>query len=216
MPKALAQELISALVNLDSQLTGLGLYASNEYQMEKSGRRPYLQVEWNMAMCPRLEALGYTVPKSLPSCRWVHRDKVEVLVQIMSPDGTNCDLFLLRTSVIKVRRFGSGYQMDRHVDHQKRWDELNMDSVVARLWSPAGNRPSYAYQKTSENRVVLFLGFDKAERPFHAELTRLEKQLRWSKHGVEFLTKSWLDPYGRNFNNLIACWTYSHTSDTPS
>jgi hypothetical protein len=204
--KPLAHELINALAELDAKIPGLGLYAANEYQAAEGKLHPYWKTEWNLALFPRLKSLGY---KLITNVAFEQRRKyvglfqpIYTSVRFMTPEGKTCDLRLIRTSMVKVRRYGSGYHMDRRVDFDHRWAQLKMDRQIRQIWWPE----RYSCHSMADLRMVLFLGFDKANRPFHAQMTELEKTGHAAEHNVTFKSKSWPDTYGRDFNILTACW----------
>ena len=196
--KNLAHELISALAELDSRLPQLGLYSCFEYQTPAGKTHPFWKIEWELALRPRLAALGCTLieqpffgkPKyctALPS---------STPIRFLSSTAKVCELRLVRTSTVKVRRYGSGYHVDRTVDFAGRWAQLKMEKHIRGLWWPD------RHQMSADIRMILFLGFDKANRPFHTEMTKLEKASHWAERGVTFKSKSWPDAYGRDFNVL--------------
>jgi hypothetical protein len=204
--KPLAHELINALAELDAKITGLGLYAANEYQAAEGKFHPYWKTEWSLALRPRLESLGHRL---ITNVAFEKRRKyvglfqpIYTSVRFMTPGGKTCDLRLIRTSMVKVRRYGSGYHMDRRVDFDHRWAHLKMDRQIRQIWWPE----RCSCQSMADLRMVLFLGFDKANRPFHAQMTELEKTGHAAEHNVTFKSKSWPDAYGRDFNILAACW----------
>jgi hypothetical protein len=200
--KPLAHELINALAELDAKITGLGLYSCFEYQTPAGKTHPYWKIEWEMALRPRLAALGCTLMEQPVFGKTKYRvvNPLYTTLRFMTPEAKLCDLRLIRTSVVKVRRYGSGYHVDRMVDFADRWAQLKMEKHIRTLWWPD------RYQMSADIRVILFLGFDKANRPFHSEMTKLEKTSRWSEHNITFKSKSWPDTYGRDFNILTACW----------
>jgi len=201
--KPLTYELINALADLDVIIPGLGLYASFEYLVPAGKTHPFWKVEWEMALRPRLEKLGCTIDQTpvFGKTAWNPTNALYTSLRFRTREGKVCDLRLIRTSTVKVRRYGSGYQVDRHVDFTERWAQLKMDRHIRALWWPDRQ------QMSADIRMVLFLGFDKANRPFHKEMTALEKTSRWEEHGVNFKSKSWPDTYGRDFNILTACWS---------
>jgi len=202
--KSLTHELINALAELDSRLTGLGLYASSEHMAPGYWRvHTNWKIEWDLALRPRLEKLGCLVERqpAFEVARYYgYGQPIYTNVRFMTPTAQVCDMRLVRTSMIKVRRYGTGYHLDRTVDFANRWAQLKMEKHVRQLWWP--NR----YQATADIRLVLFLGFDKANRPFHPEFVQLEKSSHWPEHRIKFKSKSWPDTHGRDFNILAACW----------
>jgi hypothetical protein len=204
--KSLAREMISALAELDARIPNLGLYSCFEHQTPAGKTHPFWKIEWEMALRPRLEALGCTLDQKPIFGKTKYRTHGHLPctpLRFLTPIAQVCDLRLIRMSKVKVRRYGSGYHMDRTVDFDGRWAQLKMDKHIRELWWPD------RYQMSADIRMILFLGFDKANRPFHSELTALEKATRWTESKIEFQSKSWPDTDGRDFNILAACWTSS-------
>jgi len=201
--KPFTHELVAALADLDVIIPGLGLYASFEYLAPAGKTHPYWKVEWEMALRPRLEKLGCKMDQTpaFGKTAWNPKNALYTTIRFRSPDGKVCDLRMIRTSTVKVRRYGSGYHVDRTVDFADRWAQLKMDKHIRQLWWPD------RCQMSADIRLVLFLGFDKANRPFHKEMTALEKTSHWTERGITHKSKSWPDTYGRDFNILAACWT---------
>jgi hypothetical protein len=201
--KSLAREMISALAELDSRIPNLGLYSCFEYQTPPWKTHPFWKIEWEMAMRPRLEALGCTMGQKPIFGKTKYRTHTHLActpIRFLTPTAQVCDLRLIRISTVKVRRYGSGYHVDRTVDFEGRWAQLKMEKHIRELWWPD------RYQMSADIRLILFLGFDKANRPFHTEITTLEKATRWTERGISFQSKSWPDTYDRDFNILAGCW----------
>ena len=200
--KPLTHELVAALADLDVIIPGLGLYASFEYLAPAGKTHPYWKVEWEMALRPRLEKLGCTIDQTpvFGKTTWNPSNALYTFLRFRTPNGQVCDLRMVRTSHVNVRRYGSGYHVDRTVDFADRWAQLKMDKHIRQLWWPD------RYQMSADIRLVLFLGFDKANRPFHKEMTALEKTSRWPERNIIYKSKSWPDAYDRDFNILAACW----------
>ncbi|MEJ0001093.1 MAG: hypothetical protein WDO13_19215 [Verrucomicrobiota bacterium] len=208
----LAHDLISALATFDAQLPGLGLYACHEHQAPAGKTHPYWKIEWEMALRPRLAALGcvFDWKPVFGKMKYRPMNPLYTTIRFLTPDAKVCDLRLVRTSKVKVRRYGSGehvgYHVDRTVDFDFRWAQLKMEKQIRQLWWPD------RCQLAADIRLLLFLGFDKAQRPFHAEMTALEKTSHRLEHHIGFASKSWPDTHGREFNLLAACWSSSETS----
>jgi hypothetical protein len=201
--KSLAREMISALAELDSHIRDLGLYSCFEYQVPPWKTHPYWKIEWEMALWPRLKTLGCSLQQQPVFGKTKFRtfQPLYTSLRFTTAEGKVCDMRMVRTSTVKVRRYGSGYHVDRTVDFEGRWAQLKMEKHIRELWWPD------RYQMSADIRMILFLGFDKANRPFRAELTALEKATRWTERNIDFKSKSWPDTYSRDFNILTACWT---------
>jgi hypothetical protein len=200
--KPLAHELINALAELDAKIPGLGLYSCFEYQTPAGKTHPYWKIEWEMALRPRLEALGCRLIEHpvFGKPKYCTTSPSSMPVRFLNATAKVCELRLVRTSMIKVRRYGSGYHLDRTVDFAERWAQLKMEKHVRALWWPD------RHQMSADIRMILFLGFDKANRPFHKEMAALEKTSHWTERGISHKSKSWPDTYRRDFNVLVASW----------
>lgn len=110
---------------------------------------------------------------------------------------------MVRTSKVKVRRFGSAYRMDNHVKHGERWSELRMDRLLSDLWKPS----TLAYDR-HELRLLLFVGFAAEARPFHRELSELQADTDWEPHGASYETRCWKDRFQRGFGTRLSCWSF--------
>lgn len=200
--KTLAHELIAALAEGDARLPGLGLYACHEHRTPAGQTHPYWKTEWETALRPRLAALGCVLRQKPVFGRMNHRPANPVCPEIRfrTPEKNICNLRLVRISKVKVRRYGSGYHVDRTIDFASRWAQLRMERQLHELGRPDG------HPLGADGRLLLFLGFDKAQRPFHAELAALEKSGRRIEPPINFESKNWPDVHGRGFNILAACW----------
>jgi hypothetical protein len=204
--KSLAREMISALAELDSRIPELGLYSSNEFQTPAGKTHPYWKIEWELALRPRLVGLGCILDAKpiFSKTKFRPYNSLYTSIRFMTPAAQVCDLRLVRVSTVKVRRYGSaygkGYHVDRTVDFNFRWAQLKMEKQIRELWWPD------RYQMSADIRMILFLGFEKANRPFHTELTALEIASHWTERQITHQSKCWSDTYARDFNILAACW----------
>ena len=200
--KSLSNHLIDSLAEFDDRLPELGLYSSYEYKTPAGKTHPYWKIEWEMALWPRLKELGCSLQQQPIFGKTKYRifQPLYTSLRFTTVERKVCDLRMIRTSTIKVRKYGSGYHVDRTVDFKERWAQLKMEKHIRELWWPD------RYQMSADIRLVLFLGFDKANRPFHKEMTALEKTSRWPERNIIYKSKSWPDAYDRDFNILAACW----------
>ena len=200
-----ARQMIAALAALDEKIPQLGLYSSNEYDAPEGKPHPSWKIEWNLALRPALQKLGCSQFSSLGFERaypWERGDRATFNhVSFNAPGSQRCFVKLIRTAKIKVRHYGSGYKVDRHVDHGERWGKLKMEKRLNELWRPD------RFEAATDIRMVLFLGFDKALRPYHFELTQLKKAVNWETHGADLISECWMDKHQRDFNVVAACWT---------
>jgi len=197
--------MITALAELDARIAPLGLYSSIGYQVPEGKTHPYWKIEWEQALRPALQKFGCSQFSHLGFERVYPWDKSVRTsfnyVSFYTPDSKRCIVKLMRSAKIKVRRFGSGYKLDRLVGHEERWAKLKMEKRLNELWKPDRFEPN------ADIRMLLFLGFDKAQRPYHRELFTLKKAVNWEAHGADFISESWADKNRRDFNIVAVCWT---------
>lgn len=188
----LSGELLDALDAFDIKTLPLGLYACEEFRA-KDKPFPRLYQEWHLCMKPCLEALGCTTLGA--NVRNGH-------FSFGLPDGTQVELRVVRTSKIKIRRFGSAYRIEPHQKFQERWQELRLDRELSDLW-----KPSALAEQHIALRLFLFIGFAKEAEPFGKELWQLEAMLRWQEQGAYYQTRSWKDRENRHFFIRASVWS---------
>ncbi len=118
------------------------------------------------------------------------------------PDKTRAEMRVVRTSKIKVRKFGSAYRLEPHNKYEERWQELRMDRDLSNLW-----KPSALAERHIGLRLFLFIGFAKEPEPFGKELAQLSEQLRWSESGSSYETRTWADREDRHFFVRLSAWS---------
>ena len=135
---------------------------------------------------------------------FAHADKRAKLntshFSLLLPDFGFTSLQMVRTSNIKVRQYGSKYHVDKHENFDERWGALSMDKAIAALWSSGNSGVPL--------RLLLFVGFDKAQRPFERELNELKPHQTRASHGIEFFERTWADSMGRGFKVKVALWAH--------
>jgi hypothetical protein len=109
---------------------------------------------------------------------------------------------MVRTSKVKVRKFGSAYRIQPHQKFQDRWQELRLDRQLSDLW-----KPSALAERHIGLRLFLFIGFAKEAEPFGKELGELEVMLRWEEQGAHYQTQSWADRENRQFFIRTSIWS---------
>ncbi len=184
--------LLTALEDIDRAHPPYGLYASDEL-VTTNPRRHYFQ-EWHRGLAPYLESTGAKISLVTPALR--HQT-----ASFSFPGIGRSRLRLLTLSKIKVRKYGSRYRVDKHESFDERWRESDLARIISKLW-----KQPEPYDVGTPLGIVIFLGYDKAQRPFETELTQLEKSLRWTQRGVLYLTRSWPDLYGRGFGIRTSVW----------
>ncbi len=193
--------ILEALDAFDRVAGPYGLYAAEEYRMSRkpAGR---LQQEWQLGIKPALEAAG---------CRITYGRPREGNFLFLTEDGASVNLRMVRTSKVKVRKFGSAYRVDDHQRYQDRWDELRLDRELSDLWKPSkvdGKRLSYG--------IFILIGFASEDPPFGKELGELKRDVDWDRRQVSYDTMTWSDRYGRSFNVRLSSWSRWNTSDGQS
>jgi hypothetical protein len=165
--------LLEALQKFDEDTLPLGLYASDEL-VEQSPKRPYFQ-EWKGAIEPflsahklRPELLRYWSPRK--------QSKHGYRAAFVLPDAGNVALQVVKFSNIKVRKYGSAYHVDKHENRAARWSDIDLSGHISSLWK----QPDW-FSYRAHAQMLLFIGFDKAQRPLEAELSALHRDLNWEK-----------------------------------
>jgi hypothetical protein len=147
--------------------------------------------EWYLALRPHLQRQGgqmrtlYGVP----------------YLRFALPKYGEVELLIRRISAIKVRKYGSHYRLDNHVQFRERWAALAMDKHLSNLW-----KPSSLADTTVRLRCIVFIGFGREAEPFGREIAALQKSLPWEPHQVVYRTRCWLDRYERGFSVRLAIW----------
>ncbi|MGI4789597.1 MAG: hypothetical protein ACRYFS_12190 [Janthinobacterium lividum] len=187
----LSLALLEALDAFDQKTLPLGLYACEEHKaMDKPF--PRLHQEWHLCLKPCLEAFGC-------STGWANiRDGA---FNFNLPDKTRAEMRVVRTSKIKVRKFGSAYRLEPHNKYEERWQELRMDRDLSNLW-----KPSALAERHIGLRLFLFIGFAKEPDPFGKELAQLSEQLRWDENRAHYETRAWADREDRHFFVRLSAW----------
>lgn len=74
-----------------------------------------------------------------------------------------------------------------------------MDKAIAALWDSSDD---------ARLRLLLFIGFDRAQRPFERELSELKPHQTRASHDIEFFERTWDDSMGRGFKVKAALWAH--------
>jgi len=199
----LADEILDALQEFDRLSAPYGLYAAGDLagsEPLKQATRGRLWEQWKRWKIAREH------PEWEGALRGVfERRNRELKVDLSGPasfelpsQGTGF-FEIKRVSKIKVRQYGSKFHVDKHENFSSRWDELRMDKALGELWKSHND---------VQLRLLLFLGFDKAERPFERELNELKPHQTRALHGIEFFERTWDDSIGRGFKVKAALWAH--------
>ena len=203
-PETFCRNLIAFLEDFDRSIPPLGLYACDDLpttdknlftnvQEEVASSRVAAIKTRHLGLKPRLELAGCRVRTTFLS----EGHSLDV------PDVGETHLKILKISKIKVRKFGSHYRVDRTENYRRAagtaWDSTrNCSNLVEGVLSLADGR--------LRMRVLLFIGFDKADDPFSKELSRLKEAVDWDAHDVTYETKVFTDLYERNFHIRLSAW----------
>lgn len=200
----IAPALTMALQHFDSAIGPQGLYAAEEHGVEVPRLR--CRHEWDACLMPALQSLDCKCPGGgSPSYNWkFHEHGHALAASFRLPDRRTVHLDMLRISKIKVRRYGSGYQVDRRVDFSARWQKISIPSYLKR-WSPLRN----------SLRMLVLVGFDRHRIPLGRELAGVGEDRNATHFGWELHTRCWPDPHQRGFNTCAAVWYPSEAASAP-
>lgn len=203
----LADEIFDALQEFDRLSAPFGLYAAGDLEgaePHKQSQRARLREQWKKWKAARTDLEWEDALNSIFELRNGSLNLQLGSVGFSSfalPDVGHARFEIKRTSKIKVRQYGSKHHLDKHENFGERWDKLQMDKAIAGLWSsPDGVRVRL--------RLLLFLGFDKAQRPFERELSELKPHQTRMAHNIEFFERTWDDSIGRGFKVKAALWAH--------
>jgi hypothetical protein len=188
-PPNIITQLHAAFRAFDESAGPQGLYAINEYRAGATPHPKHLG-DWQFIIRPALERLEYWTPAKM---------KVTAVAvgRFHGFAGHKMlDIDLLRCSKIKVRRYGDTYRIDPHHDFADRWKELRL----------AGRIRSLVHPFTDDERILLFIGFDKGPQPFKHEFAELHEKLGTTEQSAICTQTQWADPHGRGFETLCASW----------
>ena len=114
------------------------------------------------------------------------------------------ELALVKISNIKVRKYGSGYQVDKQENRAGRWENADLEGQISKMWT---HQQRWSHVPKSGAHIVLFIGYDKTQRPFEHELEQLRESGKWENRAVTFQSQIWEDKAGRNFNIRLCAWS---------
>ncbi len=177
--------LNSAMRRFDEKAKPFGLYAISESPDQSI---------WRGVFQPTLAKLGYHEAKKRQSQSFPSG------LCFRKMDGSRLWLQFESISKIKVRKYGNAYRVDPHHDFAKRWQDANLAAHLERL----------STEETQDERVLLFLGFANEAEAFEEELAGLALKTRaiTALSKAKFATESWIDPHGRKFRTICACWAW--------
>jgi hypothetical protein len=189
----IGEKLFDVLEQFDTDILPLGLYASDDL-VEGKKQKPRHQ-ELHKAIFPYFLSQGF-------SEEFYFRDNYASCSSFKTPDGGVIGLTVVKFSSIKVQKYGSGYHVDKHEDRKHRWEQADLSGHISALWK----QPDM-FDSELEARLLLFIGFDKSQRPFERELVELEQTLKWNEKNVCYLTRTWLDKAERGFSVRLSFWS---------
>ena len=196
--ETLCEGLRDALERWDEEILPLGLYASDELPGGTRAEYP----EWPSAIEPFLSERLFAMSESRGRGRRRSSINRYFLEGATAPGGlAEVRVEIVRCSTVKVRRYGSGYQVDIHTDREHHWHSADLSGRISALWK----QPDFA-RGEARAQVLVFVGFDKSPEPFGRELRALEQKLKWSDKGAAFATRMWQDKAKRGFGVRLAVW----------
>ncbi len=187
--------LFNALEQFDRTVLPLGLYASDDLVEGKKIGSTFQ--EWKGAIAPYLAAQGYPA-EGMYQYHPTRRSKYFYSSSFLVPDLGLIGLKVVKFSNIKVRKYGSGYQVDKHENREYRWQEVDLGGHISNLWKQ---------QVTFAAQILLFIGFDKGQRPLDHELFELHEGLNWENKGVADQSRTWSDKAQRGFGVRLTAWS---------
>ena len=187
---------MNSLEQFDSEILPLGLYASDEL-VEGKNLKPRYQ-EWKGALVPFLKSQGYPASGFYPLNSYASKATCEI------PEIGQVSIVLVKFSNIKVRKYGSGYYVDKREDRAQRWERVDLSRHISQLWKQHNDFSEYFKIRA---QILLFAGFDKSQRPLESELRELHTSLKWENKGVSYSTRTWQDKAKRGFGVRLAVWS---------
>ena len=193
---ALRNGLADCLEQFDTKILPLGLYASDELTDARPVRPSYQ--EWEGAIFPFLKSHRSFTGGFSPSNNFLSH------ASCTCAGLGNVKIALIKISNIKVRKYGSGYQVDKQEDRSGRWGKADLEGQISQMWTKQERWPESP--KTSPH-IVLFIGYDKTPRPFEHELEQLRESGKWENRNVTYQSQIWEDKAGRGFNIRLCAWS---------
>lgn len=193
----LGEEIFDALREFDQDVRPFGLYAARDVLLQPNPSevvRPFLDQMKAREHCQDIKEFYL---KFADVQRWSKLNTS--YFSFFVPDFGSVSLRMARTSKIKVRQYGSRYHLDKHENPKERWRELQLDEAIPKLCRQ---------QADNDWQMLLFVGFDKAQRPFERELSELKAHQTCVSHGIEFFEQTWDDAIGRGFKIKAGLWAH--------
>ncbi len=195
--------VLDALEKFDQEILPLGLYGSDDLASgKKSGPR---FMEWQRALQPFFRAHGGSLSTGH---RLYNLQRGSIQGSARWPESDDLQVELVKISLIKVRQYGSRHHVDRQENRADRWKDADLSGAISGLWKDPNP------WETSAKRILIFIGFDKTQRPFERELEDLRAQLHWDAKDVVFETRFWDDRAGRGFGVHLAIWFKEQNYET--
>lgn len=191
--ETLSAHVLDVIEAFDAATAPFGLYAARDILLEPRPKEVLVKFLTLTQRRPELLDLKPFINKVSNITHWTKQNETEFRFAV--PNLGFVDLTLVRTSKIKVRKFGSAYRLDKHEKFEERWAALRMDKRI-----------STVRQEGSGVSMLLFLGFDRAARPFERELAELKPHQNRESHGVAFVSREWEDRFERKFFVRAALW----------
>lgn len=195
----LSSKVLDVIEAFDAATAPFGLYAARDILLEPRPKEVLGDFLTLTQRRPELRSLQPFINELSNVTNWAKGNQKGF--RFAAPNLGLVDLDLVRTSKIKVRMYGSAYRLDKHENFSRRWEQLHLGDSIIQLWKPLGD-----YGSPSDVRMLLFLGFDRAARPFERELAELKPHQNRETHGVAFVSRQWEDRFDRKFFVRAALW----------
>lgn len=167
----LCDNLLAVLEQFDETVLPLGLYASDDLVESTKKLKPRRQ-EWYAGLVPYLKMQGYSAGQLTAKNHYAYSAWIHV------PELGSVNCTVVRFSKIKVRKYGSSYKVDIHEQRAERWKDVDVSGHISRLWKlPKLDTNPYI-------KLLLLIGFDKAQNPLGRELLELQRSLQWEAKEV--------------------------------
>ena len=183
---SIVSKIVLAFNRVDKTAAPFGIYSLDSWRKSAGLSKPYRHQDWHAVLRPILQDNGFVPsPSSLEAGEF----------DFVGPDVTGT-ITMLRTSRVKVSKFGATYKLDRAKDYDHRWKELALDRRLKQL----ARQPSDSKRHLD---IVILLSFERSPRHMKQDLPSLTTSCP-----VHFEFESWIDRYDRGFHNCIAIWAH--------
>lgn len=190
----LSNKVLNVVEEFDATTAPLGLYSARDILLQPQPNDA-TQKFAKIAEREDLRVISPFIQKLSDVSRWAKDNQVRFFNPISPTESF--ELTMVRTAKIKVRKYGSSYQLDKQLDFSQRWQAVELDEEIARLKRLNSKIPI---------GILLFVGFDRVTRPFEREISVLKNHQKRKENHIEFFSREWKDRYKRGFWVRAAIW----------